>query len=74
MTDIKSAHEIAMEKVAKLGEATEEERLRWKYVPEGEKLAASYLKQGLHEFEHGVGSFASQVEYLPVSFLAGTSL
>jgi hypothetical protein len=42
---IKSAREIAMEKVAKLGEVTEEERLRWKYIPEGEKLAARYLKQ-----------------------------
>ena len=46
MGDIKSAAEIAMEKVEKLGEATEEERLRWKYVPEGEKLAAKYLKEG----------------------------
>ena len=45
MDDIKSAHEIAMEKVKKLGEATEEERLRWKYVPEGERLAARYLKR-----------------------------
>jgi hypothetical protein len=42
---IKSALEIAREKVEKLGTATEEERLRWKYVPEGEKLAAKYLKQ-----------------------------
>ena len=46
MSDIKSAHEIAMEKVEKLGEPTEEERLKWKYLPEGEKLAARYLKQG----------------------------
>jgi hypothetical protein len=45
---IKSAREIAMEKVAKLGEVTEEERLRWKYVPEGEKLAARYLKQNIN--------------------------
>lgn len=45
MGEIKSALEIAMEKVDKLGEATDEERLRWKYVPEGEKLAAGYLKQ-----------------------------
>jgi hypothetical protein len=45
---IKSAREIAMEKVAKLGEVTEEERLRWKYVPEGEKLAARYMKQNLN--------------------------
>ena len=43
---IKSAAEIAMEKVEKLGEATEEERLKWKYVPEGEKLAARYFKEG----------------------------
>ena len=46
--EIKSALEIAMEKVAKLGEATEEERLRWKHVPDGEKLAARYLKQNLN--------------------------
>ena len=45
MADIKSAREIAMSKMAGLGEATEEERLRWKYVPDGEKLAARYLKE-----------------------------
>ncbi len=46
--EIKSALEIAMEKVGKLGEVTEEERLKWKYTPEGEKLAARYLKQDLN--------------------------
>jgi hypothetical protein len=40
---IKSAREIAMEKVAEMGEVTEEERLGWKYVPEGERLAAGYM-------------------------------
>ena len=45
MDRIKSAAEIAREKVEKLGEVTEEERLKWKYVPEGEKLAARYLKE-----------------------------
>ena len=45
MGEIKSALEIAMEKVEKLEKATDEERLEWKYVPEGEKLAASYLKE-----------------------------
>ena len=45
MDDIKSALEIAMEKAEKLGKATDEERLKWKYVPEGEKLAARYIKQ-----------------------------
>jgi len=46
MGDIKSAREIAMEKIEKLGEVTDEERLKWKYVPEGEKLAARYIKIG----------------------------
>lgn len=45
MDDIKSAREIAMEKVEKLDKATDEDRLKWKYVPEGEKLAARYLKE-----------------------------
>jgi hypothetical protein len=45
---IKSAREIAMEKVAKMGEVTEEERLKWKYVPEGEKLAAKYLEHNIN--------------------------
>jgi len=45
MGDIKSAREIAMEKINKIGEPTETERLEWKYLPEGEKLAARYLKQ-----------------------------
>ena len=45
MGDIKSALELAKEKIEKLGEPTDEERLKWKYVPEGEKLAARYIKQ-----------------------------
>jgi len=45
MGDIKSALEIAMERVEKIGEASEEERLKWKYVPEGERLAAKYIKK-----------------------------
>jgi len=44
MADIKSAAEIAAEKLAKIGEPTEAERLKWKYGPEGEKLAALYLR------------------------------
>ena len=48
MGDIKSAAEIAREKVEKLEGPTDEERLRWKYVPEGEKLAANYLKQNIN--------------------------
>jgi len=45
MGEIKSAAEIAREKLAKIGEPTEEERLKWKYGPEGEKLVARYMKQ-----------------------------
>ena len=45
MGEIKSAAEIAREKIEKLGEATEEERLKWQYAPEGEKMAARYLKE-----------------------------
>ena len=47
MADIKSAREVAQEKTAALGEATKEERLRWKYLPEGEKLAVKYINEGL---------------------------
>jgi hypothetical protein len=60
MADIKSAREIAMEKVERLGEATPEERLAWKYRPEGEQLAARYLKDdenliaGIAKFEDKV--------------------
>lgn len=46
--DIKSALEIARGKIEQLGEATEEERLRWKYSPQGEQMAARYLKEDLN--------------------------
>ncbi len=42
--EIKTAAEIAREKLKDIGEPTQEERLMWKYLPEGEKLAARYLK------------------------------
>lgn len=45
MSDMKSAFEIAMEKVEKLGKATDEERLGWKHIPQGEQLAVKYLKE-----------------------------
>jgi hypothetical protein len=45
MGEIKSAAEIAREKLEKIGEPTEQERLKWKFTPEGEKLAALYLKE-----------------------------
>jgi hypothetical protein len=45
---IKTAAEIAKEKLEKIGEPTAEERLKWKYGPEGEKLAALYLKEDVN--------------------------
>ncbi|MFC1593098.1 hypothetical protein ACFL4C_03695 [Candidatus Omnitrophota bacterium] len=63
MGDIKSAREIAMEKIAKLGEATDEERLKWKYVPEGEILAGRYIIQDcnlaveLNQYEENVKKY-----------------
>ncbi len=59
--EIKSALEIAMEKVERLGEVTEEERMKWKYVPEGEKLAARYLKQNLNILSE-MGKFEEKVK------------
>jgi negative regulator of replication initiation len=48
MGEIKSAAEIAREKIDKIGGATKEERLKWQYVPEGEKLAARYIKEDVN--------------------------
>jgi hypothetical protein len=45
---IKTAAEIAKEKLEKIGEPTEAERLKWKYGPEGEKLAALYLREDIN--------------------------
>jgi hypothetical protein len=57
MGDIKSAREIAMEKIARMGEPTEKEVLEWKYLPEGEKLAARYLNQGNIELVSEIAKF-----------------
>ena len=44
MTDVKSAFEIAMEKIKDIEPASEEGRLKWKFVPKGEQLAGKYMK------------------------------
>ena len=65
MDDIKSAFEIAMERVEALDKATDEERLRWKYIPEGEELAVKYLKQNcnlvveLGKYEENIVQYVS---------------
>ncbi len=60
MGDIKSAREIAMEKIEKLGEPTEEELLRWKNVPRGEELAGKYLKEDVN-LQTGLGNYPEDV-------------
>jgi len=45
MGEMKSAFERAMEKVEKMGKATDEELKRLEYVPVGSALAAKYLKE-----------------------------
>jgi len=45
MGEIKSAFEKAMERVEKIGEASEEELMKWKYTPEGQRLAVEYLEE-----------------------------
>jgi hypothetical protein len=48
MADIKSAYEIAMEKINKIESATEDEKLQWKFVPKGELLAGKYMKDDVN--------------------------
>lgn len=45
MDEMKSAYERAMERAEGLGKASDEDMKKWKHVPEGEKLAARYLKE-----------------------------
>ncbi len=48
MGDIKSAYEIAMEKINKIENATPEERVKWKFLPQGEQMATKYLKEDVN--------------------------
>ncbi|MCL2678962.1 MAG: hypothetical protein FWF18_01515 [Dehalococcoidia bacterium] len=44
--EIRSAREIAMAKIAAMEEATESDRLKWKYVPDGEQMALRFINEG----------------------------
>ena len=48
MADVKSAYEIAMEKIKDIEPATLEERLKWKFIPKGEELAGKYMKDDIN--------------------------
>lgn len=45
MDEMKSAYERAMERAESLGKASEEDLSKWKYLPEGERLAAKFLRE-----------------------------
>ncbi len=59
--EIKSAREIAMEKVAALDAVTHDDRLKWKYVPEGEQLALKYIKDG-QDIAAAVSGYANEAK------------
>ena len=63
---IKTAAEIAKEKLEKIGEPTEEERLKWKYGSEGEKLAALYIKEDVN-LASEVGKFEEKARKIITS-------
>ncbi len=44
MGEMKSAFDRAMERAERLGKASEEDLERWRYHPEGERLASKYLE------------------------------
>ena len=65
MDEMKSAYERAMERAESLGKASEEDLTKWKYLPEGAKLAAKYLRD---EFDLAteIGKYEEKVRQLVV--------
>jgi hypothetical protein len=65
MDEMKSAYERAMERAEGLGKASEEDLTKWKYLPEGAKLAAKYLRD---EFDLAteIGKYEEKVRQLVV--------
>ena len=59
--EIKSAREIAMEKIAALDEVTADDKLKWKYVPEGEQMAVKYMKDG-QDIAAAVSAISSEAQ------------
>ncbi|MFC1925280.1 hypothetical protein ACFLW2_01120 [Chloroflexota bacterium] len=65
MGEIKSAFEKAMERVNEIGEASEEEVMKWKYIPEGQKLASRCLNE-----ECNLGAELDKYDYKARPFVA----
>ena len=65
MGEIKSALEKAMEKVEKLDKASPEELKRMEYVPQGNAIAARYLKNEIPDIQAELSQYDASVrEYL----------
>lgn len=62
MGEIKSAFEKAMEKVEKLEKASPEELNRMKYVPEGNILAAKFLKNQITNFAPELSGYSEDIK------------
>lgn len=56
VTEIKSAFEKAMEKVAQIQKPTKEQKLEWDGVPTGQKLAATFLKDSEFNLKNAMQS------------------
>ena len=61
MDEMKSAFERAMERAEGLGKASDEDLKKWKYIPEGEKLAARYLKEE-YDISTELGKYDEKVQ------------
>ena len=57
MGEIKSAFEKAMEKIEKLEKASPDELRRMEYVPKGNALAATYLRQEGHDLKGALAEY-----------------
>jgi len=58
---IKSALDIVLEKIAALDAVTPDERLKWKYTPEGEQIAVKYFKDG-EDLALAIASYAVEAQ------------
>jgi len=59
--EIKSSRDIVLERLATLDDVTPEERLKWKYTPEGEQIAIKYFKEAV-DFEASISAYPAEVQ------------
>ncbi|MEN8614525.1 hypothetical protein ABFB09_04480 [Dehalogenimonas sp. THU2] len=71
MGDIRSAREIALDKLKDMDEITPEDRLRWKFVPAGEKLVQRYMVDGIDLEEEFAKFTEEQLPYVKQGLVPG---